>query len=259
MYVSPRYDHPDAHNVYDVPYFEYSLLAQWPNRKTFEKRLDLLERNGPTKGRLLDVGCSVGQFMEIARERGWEPHGVDITDHFADRIRRRAGVSIRVGDFLHVPCESASFDAVHMGDSIEHMLDPAAVIRKVCDILKPGGVGYVRAPDCGHIAPRLFGRRWIQIKPDEHLYYFNRRTMRRMLEAAGLTVLVCRSSRAYFTVETFSSRVGFYYPAARCAAGLLIAAARAIGVDRARFPVDLLEEFEILFRKPAERTGTGGP
>jgi SAM-dependent methyltransferase len=250
IYVNPRMNDPNPENIYNAEYFEYYLLTEWSNRKTFDRRLRKLDRLRPQKGLLLDVGCSIGDFIEVAQEHGWEAHGLDITADFKDQIRERTGVEIMVGDFLQVPIEPNTYDLVNMGDSIEHMLDPQGAVHKVRDILKPGGIGYIRAPDCRHIAPRLFKGGWIQIKPKEHLYYFHRGTMRRMIEQAGLEVLSIGSSGAYYTLDIILNRVRHYFGNARAAARFFDFFANTLKLGRIRFPLDVLEELQVIFRKP---------
>jgi len=251
IYVNPRVDDPNPDDIYDTSYFDYYKLTEWANGKTFIRRVKLLEKYSPGKGRILDVGCAIGDFMQVAKSRGWDPHGVDITADSIDEIRRRTGVEIKVGDFATVPYDENYFDVVNLGDSIEHMMDPHDALRKVHHILKPGGIGYLRTPDALHLMPLLFRQSWIQIKPKEHLFYFTRKTMRRMLEQSGLEILKVSSSGTYCTVDILLNRITHYFTRQRVIPATLRFMANSLRLGRIRFPLDTLEEMEVIFRKPS--------
>lgn len=180
--------------------------------KTFGRRLGLIEklRRGHV-GRVLDVGCAAGFFLEAAKSRGWDAEGIEISEYAANVARKR-GLSVASGEFL--PCskglESGSFDAITMWDYIEHVREPGAEIRRVSELLVPGGIFALATPDVGSLPARIFRSRWMGIKPEEHLYYFDRPSILRYLEDHGMRAEVVRSTGKYVSLQFFAQRVGFY-------------------------------------------------
>lgn len=249
VFVNPRIEDPNPHNIYDRAYFEYYILTAAANRKTYTKRLELLEQHCPQKGRILDVGCSTGDFLEIAFNRGWNPQGIDVSDAYADEIRNKLKIPMDVGDFVTFDLTPSSFDVVNMGDSIEHMLDPKTAVQKVYDLLKPGGIGYIRAPDINGISPRLAKHRWIQLKPFEHFYYFTRQTMRRLLEEQGFQILSLGNSGTYCSLNILLNRLTHYYNLPLMPK-ILHFLAHDLKLGEVRFYLDVLEELQVIFRKP---------
>ncbi|MBN2053978.1 class I SAM-dependent methyltransferase [bacterium] len=249
VYVNPRVPDPNPMNIYDHSYFDYYELTSPANRITYQKRLELLERYVPAKGSILDVGCSIGDFIEIARQRGWSPSGMDVSDAYVDHIRNSLGLPFAVGDFIEVEYESDSFDVVNMGDSLEHMLAPSKAVEKVFRILKPGGFGYIRVPDIDAWSPRLMGRRWIQLKPFEHFYYFTRATMTRLLTERGFEILEIGSSGTWCSLDILRNRFRHYYKS-RVMNALLTLLADKLGLGGAKFYLDVREELQVIFRKP---------
>jgi 2-polyprenyl-3-methyl-5-hydroxy-6-metoxy-1,4-benzoquinol methylase len=80
------------------------------------------------------------------------------------------------------------FDMVFMSHVIEHVLDPVATIEKIASLLKPGGVLYIETPNVGSLDARVWRRNWGLLHYPRHLYLFDRKTVRRLLERGGLAV-----------------------------------------------------------------------
>jgi SAM-dependent methyltransferase len=91
------------------------------------------------RGRLLDVGAGLGTFLRLARERGWDVQGVEISPFAADHIRRTVGVPVFEGDLGAFDAPEGSFDLVTFWDSIEHVERPREYLQRAFRLLRPGG------------------------------------------------------------------------------------------------------------------------
>ena len=80
----------------------------------------------------------------------------------------------------------ASFDVCVLADVIEHTRDPMATMLRAWELLKPGGTLFLATPSLDSWSGRLMRQRWMEFKP-EHLFYFDERTVRTLLLAAGFT------------------------------------------------------------------------
>lgn len=159
--------------------------------RTFASSLAEIERAAGSKGKLLDIGTAAGAFVAAARERGWDAEGCEPNHWMADWGSRHYGIRIRKGDLLEQTYEPGSFDVITLWDVIEHTTDPAAVLERCRTLLRPGGVLVVNYPDIGSWIARVLGRRWLFLT-SVHLHYFDRRTIRLMLEKAGYRVEAMR-------------------------------------------------------------------
>lgn len=155
---------------------------------TFQRTLDTIEQYVPGKGRLLDIGCAAGFFLKVAKDRGWSVEGFEPNRGLAQWGREQYGIDIHTQDFLEAEIPQASFDAVTFWDVLEHVPDPRAYVRKTSQILKPGGFLFINYPDTGSSPARIFKQRWWFISP-VHIYYFDRKTLTRMLESENLTMV----------------------------------------------------------------------
>jgi SAM-dependent methyltransferase len=155
--------------------------------RTFAGALDEIARIAGGKGKLLDIGTAAGAFVAAARSQGWDAEGCEPNKWLAEWGARHYGITIRQGSVYGQPYQRQSFDVVTLWDVIEHTPNPRQMLDRCRDLLKPGGVLVVNFPDIGSWIAWGMGRRWLFLT-SVHLFYFDRSTMRRMLESAGFTV-----------------------------------------------------------------------
>ncbi|MEI8345814.1 MAG: class I SAM-dependent methyltransferase, partial [Candidatus Omnitrophota bacterium] len=128
-------------------------------------------------GRLLDIGCGPGFFLEEARQGGFEVEGLDLSRWSADYARKRFGIRVFEGLLAQAPFEPKSFDVITFNDVIEHIEDPKTFLTQVRRLLKNDGVLYVSTPDIDSFLSRLLQGSWWGINK-YHLCYFSRKTLK---------------------------------------------------------------------------------
>ena len=178
--------------------------------RTFSKRMDLIEAYKPVPGRLLDVGCAAGFFLETARQRGWEVCGVDISSLCASYARDRLGIEVRNDLFVNAGYEKGSFDLVTMWDYLEHSATPKEDIARARELLRDDGLLIIATPDISSVPARLFKSNWIGIKLEEHFYYFSRKVLEGSLVQGGFEVLASSYIGKYVSTAMFADRLVFY-------------------------------------------------
>jgi 2-polyprenyl-3-methyl-5-hydroxy-6-metoxy-1,4-benzoquinol methylase len=222
VYVSPRPDPQELYALYGETYFhnEQSGVVGYTDylkdetniRKTFARRLKGLKQF-VKNGKLLDVGCAAGFFLDEAHKRGWQVQGLDVSSFAVDYAAKRFGYDVRQGSLTEHQYLAGNYDLVTLWDVIEHVPDPKAYIRCAAELLRSGGVLALATPDVDSLPARLTGKRWVGYKlSEEHVYYFSIRTLRRMLEEMGLEVIDARHAGKYVTVRLFLNRLGMYSP-----------------------------------------------
>jgi 2-polyprenyl-3-methyl-5-hydroxy-6-metoxy-1,4-benzoquinol methylase len=187
QYVSPRLRGDVILTCYaegDDPLYVSQVDARM---RTFLAAIDEIERATGHKGRLLDVGTAAGAFVAAAARRGWDAQGCEPNRWLAEWGAKHFGIRVRQGDLLQQSYPDQSFDVITLWDVIEHTPDPRAVLDRCHRLLRPGGVLIVNYPDIGSWVARALGRRWLFLT-SVHLWYFDRRTIRTMLEKSGFKV-----------------------------------------------------------------------
>jgi SAM-dependent methyltransferase len=133
-------------------------------------------------GRLLDFGCGAGDFLAQQRGRGWECHGVEVSERAVAAARAR-GLDVRatIGEY-----PDASFDYVRANHSLEHVLDPPAITREMYRVLKPGGTIFIGVPTRDGLPARVFGRYWWYLGAPVHPVTFSTNALTNLLRSVGL-------------------------------------------------------------------------
>jgi len=264
VYVNPRYRQEQLQEIYTEEYYDHDginsgleffgyddYLADEENiRITFTKRLRTIE-NYVNKGRLLDVGCATGFFLDLARGQGWEVIGSEVSRFSVRYARERFGLDVRLGTLKELEFDSGMFDVVTMWDVIEHVVDPMSELLEVQRILRDGGLLSIITPNVGSLVARVLGKRWEEFRRvREHVYFFSKRTLTAMLHKAGFEVLKVESADKVFYLGPAVHRLKYY----TWDGVLTHAVARLVyklGLDKVRININPLTKMTVYARKRA--------
>ena len=150
---------------------------------TFDRVVRGLVRAGASGGDLLEIGAGYGLFLDAARPAFRSVLGTEYAEAAAAAARSR-GHDVRVGGIDTVPADR-TFDCIVATHVVEHVYDPRGYVARVMSLLRPGGRLLLATPDMGSPWRHALGRRWPSFKAPEHVLYFDRRTLRALLDAAG--------------------------------------------------------------------------
>ena len=170
-------------------------------RTTARSRLQRL----PPAGRLLDIGCGFGVFADEARRR-FETVASDVSLAGTRQARER-GLDVVVSDAASLPFADASFDAVTLWDTIEHLATPLATLREVRRVLRPGGMLALSTGDVASCCARLSGRFWHLFTLPEHRFFFSLSTLDRFLALAGLQRHAAYHRGAHYSLAYLLERI----------------------------------------------------
>jgi len=256
VYVSPRPDAEELYALYGETYFHNNesgvvgytdyIKDERNIRKTSQRRLRHLEQY-VQPGKLLDVGCATGFFIDEARQRGWTVSGLDVSSFGVQYAQAHFGLDTVHGTLTDFDGEAGSYDVVTLWDVIEHVPDPTAYVRKAADLLRAGGVISLATPDVDSLPARLAGKRWVAYKlSEEHVYYFSVKTLTQLLDAAGFDVLNVRHIGKYVPLSLFRDRLGMYFP---WLASILQAGEKALGLSEWALYINPFDIVQITARK----------
>ncbi len=182
------------------------------NRKTFSERLKKIAKDNGKKGKLLDVGCALGDCLAEARSLGWkEAEGIDPSE-YAIRKAEERGLKVKQGTLKSLNLKEKSFDLVLSQDQIEHVPDPVLELDRMRKILKPEGTLFLVTPDIGGVWAKILGKYWYHYKPGEHLFYFSTPTIKRMLEKVGFENIKVQKTYHVMSLSYIVNRFRYYSP-----------------------------------------------
>jgi SAM-dependent methyltransferase len=146
-------------------------------------------------GRLVDLGCSSGAFLECMSSDAWKLHGVEMWAEGARTAEMRSGAHVFVGNIVDAPFPSESFDAITCFDVLEHLYEPWRVMARVAEWLKPGGIFYVLVPNVDSAEARAFGRYWNGLDLPRHLFHYSPESLKFLADSAGLLAVSLETHR----------------------------------------------------------------
>lgn len=262
VYVNPRYQDQALQEIYTRVYYAHdgindgldffgydNYLDDEENIKiTFAKRLKTIERYA-SRGKLLDIGCATGFFLDLARSRGWDVVGSEVSQFSVRYARERFGLDVHLGTLEKLHFDAQSFDAITMWDVIEHVPDPMGELQEVRRVLRDGGLLSIITPDVGSPVARLLGRRWEEFRRvREHVYFFSRRTMTEVLRKVGFEVLRIEHADKVFYLGPAMHRLKYY-----TWDGILTNTATRwvyrLGLDRIRININPFTKMAVYARK----------
>jgi 2-polyprenyl-3-methyl-5-hydroxy-6-metoxy-1,4-benzoquinol methylase len=183
VYINPRLKANVIFKGYSLGE-DQNFVSQAKGREiTFEKSLKFIERYAK-KGKILDIGTAGGSFLNVAKKRGWEVHGLEPNKWLCNWCKKNYGIEISSKSLFEQKYPSNYFDVVTLWDVLEHMPDPKKALKECNRILKPNGILVVNYPDIGSWISRFMGRKWVFLL-SVHLYFFTRTTAKKMLKSAG--------------------------------------------------------------------------
>ena len=217
-------------------------------RETARRALARIERWSGGPGRLLDLGCWVGFLLAEARDRGWEATGVEPSAFASAYARERLGLDVRTEELLGADLSHAAFDAVVLGDVIEHLPRPGEALDHLAALLRVDGprLAWFALPDAGSRLARAMGARWWSVLPT-HVQYFTRASMRVLLARHGWEVLEVATAPKAFTVRYYLERLGGYSPPL---ARTLVRWAQVAGVAQRMWAPDFRDRMQVIARAP---------
>lgn len=148
--------------------------------------------------RVLEFGCATGYMSRVLRDRlGATVVGVEL-DAEAARLAEAYCERVLVGDAEELDLEaelgSERFDAILFADVLEHLRDPAALLKRVRPLVAEGGVVVASIPNVAHAAVRLallggtFRYREQGLLDEAHLRFFTREGVLDLLEGSGFVI-----------------------------------------------------------------------
>ena len=146
--------------------------------------------------RLLDVGAGRGRFVSVARAGGYAAEGIEPTRRGAQAALEHYGVVLQQASVDAAAVESRSLDAITLWHVLEHTDDPLAMLLRIGDWLRPGGVLLIGTPNLASLQAQLGGARWYHLDVPRHRVHFTPAGLYALVHRAGLAPLRTHHVRA---------------------------------------------------------------
>jgi ubiquinone/menaquinone biosynthesis C-methylase UbiE len=187
--------YPIPYGGHHMRYDNYELCAGHVTDQTVTRKdlflsfasepLEVVERYKKS-GRLLDLGCGIGILLVLARNKGWETYGADLSKPCCDYIHKELGLNAINSDLIGAKFPDEYFDAITVNQGLEHFFNPLEVLIEINRILKKEGIMVMNSPNCNNLLAKIQKERWWQWLPYIHVWQFTPATARALMVKAGL-------------------------------------------------------------------------
>jgi SAM-dependent methyltransferase len=213
-FTNPRPDAASMSQFYPPEYSPYRRRdrkvkkRRWPNpfRWLKQPRVEKRPIAWHGKGRLLDFGCGSGSYLLQMRRLGWDVTGLDLSREVIEYLRDELGLRAYVGTLPHLELEPESFDVITMWHSLEHVHEPAPLLREARRLLAPGGKVVIAVPNIDSLPFRWFGQHWFGLELPRHLTHFTPTSLLQMLQRCGFATEPIRYIRHADWLQTSAKR-----------------------------------------------------
>ncbi len=154
--------------------------------------LDEFEKYRKTN-RILDVGAGYGFLLKIAKSKGWEVYGTELTDDAVEHCKAE-GIEMRKGNLHEVGFEEGMFDVITSIEVIEHLNTPNELVGEMKRLLRPGGKAYLTTPNFNALLRYRLKSKYDVIEFPLHLCYYTKRTLGKLFKDHGFQVEKIRTT-----------------------------------------------------------------
>ena len=208
IFLNPQPSESELARIYGADYFiggeseAGRQAASELKRATARMYLAEIARyRGAGAGRLVEIGCGEGDFLELAEADGWEVTGIEYSAAAADRARRRLKRGqVHCGELRAASFAPRQFDLCVISDVLEHVRSPREFLGEIHHVLKPGGTLFVATPSIDSWSARLQRKNWMEFKT-EHLTYFDRQTLQTVMFKSGFREVIVQPGWKFLTVD----------------------------------------------------------
>jgi SAM-dependent methyltransferase len=178
-------------------------LEWW--KMVYAEKYDFFERYLPKKDRrLLDIGCGLGYFLKVGKDRNWEVIGIEPSDQSVEHAHG-LGLQILNNTLNDEKVKQlGKFNVVHMHEVMEHLSDPIKALSICYDLRVPGGLLCLVVPNDYNILQNMLrdkmGFKPWWVAPPEHINYFDGDSLQRLVQTKGFEIILKTTT---FPMEVF--------------------------------------------------------
>ncbi len=148
---------------------------------------DNLYLEGLKPGKLLDLGCGRGDFLQLMQSQGWQVEGVEFDRKAAAYATNHYHITVHTSNIFEINYASGTFEAIILNNVIEHLPNPAETLAECLRILKPNGKLILITPNSKSWGAKIFKQYWRGWEPPRHLFLFSPQNLASLALIAGFT------------------------------------------------------------------------
>ena len=204
VYVSPQIKASLLHDSYNeddyTEHYRLKLIPSIEYRRNVlgSRKYNQIAAYFERPGSILDVGCGLGDLLSVFKANGWSCQGIEFNKFAANFGNTQFAVNIIAKSIFDFTPEDHQFDCIMLWGVLEHFSEPVAVLGKLYQLLKPGGLFVLEVPSADSVLVRYFERYGGHIdriiEGDRHIMLFSVRSLKEMTQRAGFKLVHLQSN-----------------------------------------------------------------
>jgi len=163
--------------------------------------------------KILDVGCAEGRLLKSFVGYGCKCWGIEHPSYPSRRFLERDRIVYLRGDFQSLPLPEGAFDLIILWHVLEHMDEPCFIMRRLHDLLAPGGVLILAVPNFSSLESRRFKEHWFHLDIPWHKYHFNEKSLRYLMTTNDFKIVristICLEQGPYGLLQSILNAMGW--------------------------------------------------
>ena len=168
-----------------------NTIYQIVRKRTLKEKVSLINSLVPNKGKILDMGCGTGFFLQACKNDGWKISGIE-PDEDARKLAKQNTDSVINADIFCCYDELDAFDIVTTWHVVEHIHKLNESIAKVNQVLKSGGIFIIAVPNPGSKDAEMYQENWAAYDVPRHLYHFNQSSINQLLQKHNFELIATK-------------------------------------------------------------------
>jgi 2-polyprenyl-3-methyl-5-hydroxy-6-metoxy-1,4-benzoquinol methylase len=140
-------------------------------------------------GKVLDIGCSSGYLLKLAKNNNFEPYGVELNPNAVKYGNDNHGLNILNKDLKVANFESNYFDIIVCSQLMEHIVNPENLLSEIHRVLKSDGILIIDSPNYAGLMVKFWGKKWGGYQPQWHIWQFTPKSISNLLFKNNFNVI----------------------------------------------------------------------
>lgn len=181
-------------DVYNKSYVSSYKVRKMELSDRFKKYLAIIEKY-KQGGTLLDIGCGLGYFVEVAGKsrESWDAYGLELNKYLAGEANKTLSGKVKVGSLSSIPFPSKFFDCITGFDVLEHSIEINKNLQNIQKALKDDGIVVIQSPNYRSLMQYITGSFWDWWALPDHVLHFSPETLTAALEKNGFTLCMIKT------------------------------------------------------------------
>lgn len=161
-------------------------VYQTVRKFTLLKKLQLISKYYKT-GKILDIGCGTGEFLNICKNARWTAIGIEPDVDARKMAQVNYDLDVRPEHELNY-LENDSFDIITLWHVLEHVPKLNERIEELKRLIKPNGIIFIAVPNSASLDAKIYAENWAAYDLPRHLYHFTPSDIQSIFKKHQLTV-----------------------------------------------------------------------